>query len=125
MANERGLRARLSDVAEWSERLRAELAELPDTLAKLREGAANFQTVGQRLAESSSSLEELTQLYRTTIGEAVRRTTASAEELQHRVGRMPPGVNPPEVMARAASDLQRLVNDLAAMNPFWPPNDRR
>ena len=83
------LDARVEAARTWARRVKAELAVLPDTLEKLREGATSFQAVGQRLEATSASLEELTDLYGKTLGAAVRRSSSAAEALQQQLAKLP------------------------------------
>jgi hypothetical protein len=124
MAQDRDIRELVAAVRTWGRRMAREVAVLPDTLEKLRDGATNFQTVGKRLDASSSALEELTSLYGRTLGDAVRRSNSAAEVLQDRLAKLPQNT-PPDLLAAAASDLQRTLDALASLNPFWPPPDRK
>ena len=119
------LRSRFDQLVVWGREVGSELSRLPTTLAQLREGAANFQLVGQRLAESSSALEELTALYGKTLGQGVKRSADAAKALQVQIDRMGETSTTPDALAAAAAELQRTFESLAAMNPFWPTADRR
>jgi hypothetical protein len=119
------LRSRFDEVMEWGRQVSSELSRLPTTLAQLREGAANFQLVGQRLAESSAALEELTALYGKTLGQSVKRSADAAKALQGQIDRMGETTPTPDALSAAAAELQRTFESLAAMNPFWSPADRR
>ena len=117
----RDLTDRVEAARTWARRVAAELAVLPDTLEKLREGATSFQAVGQRLQATSASLEELTDLYGRTIGASVRRSTAAAEALQEQLAKLPTDtVAAPDLLTATANELQRTMEALTAMNPFWP-----
>jgi DNA repair ATPase RecN len=115
----RDVRSRFDHLRGWWRDLSSEVAQLPTTLQQMREGAANFQLVGQRLAESSTALEELTRLYGKTLRQTVRRSTEAAESLRSQIDRLSEGAVAPDTLASAASELQRTVESLAAMNPFW------
>jgi hypothetical protein len=121
------LRSRFDQLMAWGRDVSSELSRLPTTLAQLREGAANFQLVGQRLAESSAALEELTTLYGKTLGQSVKRSADAAKALQVQIDRMGETTPTPDALSAAAAELQRTFESLAAMNPFWPPGagDRR
>ena len=119
------LRSRFDQLLVWGREVGSELSRLPTTLAQLREGAANFQLVGQRLAESSSALEELTALYGKTLGQGVKRSADAAKALQVQIDRMGETTPTPDSLSAAAAELQRTFESLAAMNPFWPTADRR
>lgn len=125
MVQGQDITGRLEAARTWARRMVTELAALPDTLEKLRDGATNFQTVGRRLEASSSSLEELTQLYGRTMGEAVRRSTSAAEALQSQLGKLPTDPASPDLLSAAAAELQRTLDTMAALNPFWPSQERR
>ena len=115
------LDARVEAARTWAQRVKAELAVLPDTLEKLREGATSFQAVGQRLEATSASLEELTDLYGKTLGAAVRRSSSAAEALQQQLAKLPSDAPAaPDLLSATVDDLQRTMDALAAMNPFWP-----
>ena len=112
---------RIEAARTWARRVKAELAVLPDTLEKLREGATSFQAVGQRLEVTSASLEELTDLYGRTLGAAVRRSSSAAEALQQQLAKLPTDAPAaPDLLTATVDDLQRTMDALAAMNPFWP-----
>ena len=120
------LDARVEAARTWAQRVKAELAVLPDTLEKLREGATSFQAVGQRLEATSASLEELTDLYGKTLGAAVRRSSSAAEALQQQLARLPSDAPAaPDLLTATVDDLQRTMDALAAMNPFWPTTSPR
>ncbi len=121
----RDVRSRVDHLRGWWREVSSELAQLPTTLQQMREGAANFQLVGQRLAESSSALEELTRLYGKTLRQTVRRSTEAAESLRSQIDRLSEAAVAPDTLASAASELQRTVESLAAMNPFWPTGKQR
>lgn len=125
MAQGQDIAGRVEAARTWARRMVTELAALPDTLEKLRDGATNFQTVGKRLEASSSSLEELTQLYGKTMGEAVRRSTFAAEALQSQLARLPTDPASPDLLSAAAAELQRTLDTMASLNPFWPTPERR
>jgi hypothetical protein len=119
------LRSRFDQLMVWGREVGSELSRLPTTLAQLREGAANFQLVGQRLAASSGALEELTALYGKTLGQGVKRSTDAAKALQVQIDRMGETTPTPDALSAAAAELQRNFETLASMNPFWPTADRR
>ena len=119
------LRSRFDELMLWGRQVSSELSRLPTTLAQMREGAANFQLVGKRLAESSAALEELTALYGKTLGQSVKRSADAAKALQVQIDRMGETTPTPDALSAAAAELQRTFESLAAMNPFWSPADRR
>lgn len=114
-----GVRTRASAGLAWGRRLGAELGEFPDTLRSMREGAANFELVGRRLAAASSSLEEITALYESTIATSTRRTADAAAALQSQIEALA-ATGSPERAASALTELQRTFESLAELNPFWP-----
>jgi uncharacterized membrane protein YccC len=113
------LKARATKLEEWRTRLARELALLPDTLERLREGAVNFQVVGQRLARSSEALEEITHLYETTLRDSTRRSAEAMESLRQQVEKAAKTASP-ERLVQAAGDISRTIGALAELNPFWP-----
>ena len=112
------VRARASAGLAWGRRLGAELAEFPDTPRLLREGATNFELVGRRLEAASSSLEEITALYQSTITTSTRRTADAAAALQSQIDALAAGS--PDRVSSALTELQRTFDSLAELNPFWP-----
>jgi hypothetical protein len=112
------VRARASAGLAWGRRLGAELGEFPDTLRLMREGAANFELVGRRLAAASGSLEEITALYESTIAISTRRTVDAAATLQSQIDALA-ATGSPERVASALRELQRSFESLAESNPFW------
>jgi hypothetical protein len=111
--------ARLDALRDWSRRLGAELAAFPDTLRRLREGAANFDLVGRRLEAASSSLEEVTALYQSTIADTTRRSAEAAGALRSQIDSLTAAASPERVSSTLA-DMQRTFESLAELNPLWP-----
>lgn len=109
---------RVDALRAWTRDVVAELAGLPETLAKLRRGATDFERVGRRLAAASESLEEVTQLYQSTIAESTRRSAGAADALRKRVEEL--SADSPERMREGMSELQRTFESMAGLNPFWP-----
>lgn len=105
---------------DWYRRLAAEVVQLPDTLARLREGAANFQLVGERLAASSAALEQITRLYESTVADGAKRMADAAEAVRQQVDRLPGAGAAAEAMGAVLGELQRALGALARSNPFWP-----
>lgn len=106
-------------------RLRSEVVEIPDTLRRIREGAANFETVGRRLEVASKSLEEMTALYEATIAESTRRSAEAAATLRSQIDALG-GAPSTDAVASTLADMQRAFESLADLNPLWPrPKDRR
>jgi hypothetical protein len=120
MTDWRDVETAVTGVRDWARRLAAELAALPDTLERLRLGAASFQRVGIRLEESSAALDDLVRFYDTSMGETVRRSTSTVEELQRTLDHLPGMGMGAEQVAAATRDVQRTVEVLAALNPLWP-----
>lgn len=112
------LRARIERFESWRRDLTAELVRLPDTLRLLREGAANFEVVGQRLADTSEALEELTKVYRSTMGETTRRSAEIAEQLKGQLDSLTG--ESPDMVTAALDEMQRGFEALAELNPLWP-----
>jgi DNA repair ATPase RecN len=121
----RDARARFVEVRQWWRDLSVELVQLPTSLQKVRDGATNFQLVGQRLAESSSALEELTRLYSKTLGQTVQRSTAVADSLRSQLDKLSDTPVAPDKVASAVSELRSTVEALASLNPFWPDRGNR
>ena len=97
----------LASAWHWGSRLVSELAQLPDTLERLRVGAADFQLVGQRLKASSQALEELTRLYTSTLGEGVRRSADAVNNVRTQLERMPQVS--PDAFSAAVSEFQKTM----------------
>ena len=116
------LDARVEAARTWARRVKAELAVLPDTLEKLREGATSFQAVGQRLEATSASLEELTDLYGRTLGASGPALELGRRGAPGAAGQAARATRPaaPDLLTATVDDLQRTMDALAAMNPFWP-----
>jgi hypothetical protein len=117
-----GVRDRLERFETWRRDLTRELVELPESLRKIRHGAANFELVGERLADSSESLEEITQLYRSTISETTRRSAEAADALKTQIDQLV-GQSPERVTSTLV-EMQRTFDSLADLNPFWPRRAR-
>ena len=113
------VRARVGAGLAWGRRLGAELGEFPDTLRRLREGAANFELVAQRLEAASGSLEEITVFYQSTIATSTRRTADAAVALQSQIDALA-AAGSPERVSSTLSEVQRTFDSLADLNPFWP-----
>ncbi|NND76390.1 MAG: hypothetical protein HKN44_15435 [Ilumatobacter sp.] len=118
-------RAQLVRFGEWRRRLVHELGELPDTMQQLRRGAANFELVGERLAKSSASLEEIADLYQTTIAESGRRSAQAVDELRTQIEGLAKAAGSPERIAATLADVQRGFESIASLNPFWPGSTRK
>src|SRR5579872_6775992 len=101
------VRERWASVTQWRDDVVGELARLPETLKQLREGVANFQVVGKRLADSTEALEQLNDLY--TAGTALQRQLAKARNAR------PPGA---DLVEQAVDDFNRTVASLLELNPF-------
>lgn len=105
-------------MGEWRRELLAELAELPDTLRRVRTGAGNFELVSRRLAASSESLEQITALYESTLADTTRRSADAAEALRKQIDSLV-GQSPERVTSTLA-EMQRTIEALAQLNPLWP-----
>lgn len=114
-----GVRSRFEPTLDWMQRLGTELAELPDTLQRLRVGAANFEVVSQRLERASLSLEEMTELYQSTIAESTRRSAEAAETLRSQIDALA-RVASPDAVSTTITEMQRTFESLADLNPLWP-----
>lgn len=115
--------ARLQAGREWSQRLVAELAEFPDTLRRLREGASSFELVGRRLEAASSSLEEMTALYQSTIADTTRRSAEAAGALRSQIDALTAQASP-ERLSSTLAEMQRTFESLAELNPLWPRSSK-
>src|SRR4051812_38743614 len=102
-----GPTAALGHAWHWGGRLVSELVQLPDTLERLRLGAADFQLVGQRLRASSQALEEITRLYTSTLGEGVRRSADAVNNVRSQLERMPQVS--PDAFSAAVSEFQKTM----------------
>ena len=112
------VRTRASAGLAWGRRLGAELGEVPDTLRRLREGAANFELVARRLETASGSLEEITAIYQSTIATSTRRTADAASALQSQIDALV-AAGSPERVSSTLAELQRTFDSLTDLNPFW------
>jgi len=113
------VRARTNAGLAWGRRLGVEIGEFPDTLRRLREGAANFELASRRLEAASGSLEEITVIYQSTIAGSTRRTADAAAALQSQIDALA-AAGSPERISSTLSELQRTFDSLADLNPFWP-----
>lgn len=113
-------RARIVRFGEWRRRLVRELSALPDTMQQLRHGAANFELVGERLAKSSASLEEIADLYQSTIAQPAYRSAEALDSLRQQVDALADSAGSPESIAATMIDVQRAFERIAEVNPFWP-----
>lgn len=113
------VRSRASAGLAWGRRLGAELDQLPETLMRFRQGAANFELVGQRLEAASGSLEEITALYQSTVVTSTRRTADAAAAVQSQIDALAAAGSPERVLSTVA-ELQRTFESLSLLNPFWP-----
>jgi hypothetical protein len=105
-------------VQAWGRKMSAELDALPETLRTLREGAANFQVVSERLARTTEKLEAIGALYDSAgATEAVRRLEEAAARLQRQRAALTgtPGV---DFVSSAVDEFARTVSSLADLNPF-------
>ena len=112
-------RGRIVRFSEWRRRLALELSELPDTMERLRHGAANFELVGERLAKSSASLEEIADLYQSTIAASGQRSARALDALRTQVDALA-GAGSPERISATMNDVQHAFDAIADLNPFWP-----
>lgn len=113
-----GIGQRMERFEAWRRDLTSELLQLPATLRQFREGAANFEIVGQRLAESSEALEEITKVYRSTMGETTRRSAEVAEQLKQQLDSL--AGESPDMVTAALDEMQKGFETLAELNPLWP-----
>ncbi len=117
------VRARARAGRAWARRLTEELALFPETLRLLREGAANFELVGKRLEVASTSLEEVTELYQTTMASSARRSVEMAGALRSQLDALT-AAGSPERVSSTLADVQRTFESLAELNPLWPKSSR-
>ena len=94
--------------------------ELPATLRLLREGVADFSTVGRRLATSTEAVERVTALYTAGLTETTRRLEDASTALRAGVGDLPGTEATAKVIEGAAEDFNRALSALADLNPLWP-----
>lgn len=118
-------RARWARFTVWRRELTDELVQLPDTMQRLREGAANFQTVGERLAKSSASLERISDIYESTIAESGKRSAQAIDVLKSQVEALAGGPATPESLSSSMDEMQRAFESIAELNPFWPKSTRK
>lgn len=103
----------------WCRRTADEIARLPDTMQRLREGSENFQRVGERLDSATSSLEEITSVYQSTIADSTRRTADVAAALRSQIDALTAGSSP-DRMSSTLADIQKSMETLTRLNPLWP-----
>ena len=113
-------RDRLEAFTRWRTELQAELVELPNTLRLLREGVADFSTVGRRLAKSTEAIEQVSNLYTGGLTEATRRIEDASASLRTELGDLPGGERTAKVIEGAAEDFNRALAAIADLNPLWP-----
>ena len=113
-------RERVARFGDWLRRLTDEVSQLPDTMQRLRHGAANFELTGERLAKSSASLEEIADLYQSTIAESGRRSAQAVDALRAQVDALAEAAGSPDRIVAAMTDVQRAFDTIADLNPFWP-----
>jgi methyl-accepting chemotaxis protein len=118
------MRARVRRFAEWRRRLVDEMAQLPDTMRRLREGVAQFELVGERLANSTAALEGISDLYESTLAESGRRSAHAVEVLRSQVEALARQTVSPDRMASSMNEMQRALETIADLNPFWPKPSR-
>lgn len=118
-------RSRIARFGVWRHDLTNELAQLPDTMRRLRDGAANFQLVGERLAKSSASLEEISNLYESTIAESGRRSAQAVDALRSHVETLAAEAVSPERVVSSMNEMQRVIEAITELNPLWPKPRRR
>ena len=115
----------------WVEDVSHELALLPDTLRRLREGAVNFELVSQRLTTTSEALEQFNRVYQASLSDSARRYADATEAVRTQLERFPSPTAPAELFTSAVSELNKTIASLANVNPFKatirkvdPPTDR-
>ena len=111
--------AGMERLADWRRRLTVEFVALPETLRTLREGAVNFELVSRRLTESSVALEQMTKLYEATLADSTRRSADAAKALRSQIDALAEAGSPDQVMS-AFGEIQRMMESMAELNPFWP-----
>ena len=94
--------------------------ELPATLRLLREGVADFSTVGRRLATSTEAMERVTSLYTAGLAETTRRLEDASSVVRSGVGDLPGSEATAKAIEGAAEELNRALSGLADLNPLWP-----
>lgn len=102
----------------------SELAQLPDTLQRMREGSENFKRVGERLDSATDSLEEITSVYQSTISDSTRRTADAAAALRHQIDSLA-AAGSPDRMSSTLSEMQKSMETLARLNPLWPRSTQK
>jgi hypothetical protein len=92
-------------LGRWGRDMHAELSALPQTLAKLREGADNFQRVGQKLSDATESLDQVS-----------RMQAGAVKAVRDHIGAGPGA----DRVAGAFGDVNETLSALARLNPFSP-----
>ena len=103
----------------WRRRMVEELVQLPDTMQRMREGSENFKLVGERLNAATSSLEEITSAYQSTISDSTRRTADVAAALRSQIDSLT-SAGSPDRMSSTLTDIQKSMETLSRLNPLWP-----
>jgi hypothetical protein len=113
------MREQWAALARWRDDVAGELTRLPETLSQFREGVANFQVVGQRLADSTEALEQLNDFYSAGVSDRVRQLSDATAALQRQLAKArttrPPGA---DLLEQAVEDFNRTVASLIELNPF-------
>lgn len=120
-----GGRARVARLTEWRRELAEEVALLPDTMRRFRNGAAKFELVGERLAKSSASLEGITDIYQSTIGESGKKSAQALDALRSQVETLTQGSTSPEKMSSSIDEIRQALDGFADFNPWWPGSGRK
>jgi len=115
---------RLERLRVWCRRMAYEVAELPDTMQRIREGSKSFKQVAERLDSATSSLEEITSVYQSTISDSTRRTADAAAALRKQIDSLTAGGSP-DRMSSTLSDIQKSMETIAQLNPLWPRPKRQ
>ena len=111
---------RLAAFNRWRTELQAELVELPATLRLLREGVADFSSVGRRLAASTEAMERVTTLYTAGLSETTKRLEDASASLRGGLGDLPGTEATAKAIEGAAEEFNRALTALADLNPLWP-----
>lgn len=114
------LAGRLEGLDRWRRELGGELAALPDTLRRFREGVANFHVVSQRLAGTTEALERVQQHVEATgLVDAARRLDEATSAVERQVAAVRAGAPGFERAEAAVAELNKTLTGMAERLPWW------
>lgn len=115
---------RADALATWTRAVRDELRQFPETLQTIREAAANFELVSQRLTAATRALEDMSTTYDRTFADSARRTNAALDTVREQIDSLVGSVGTERVSPMVA-EIRRNLDALGRLNPFWPGGSSR